>query len=243
MKLMLFCPCLLSGTFMSVSFISMQHGFFCHCIVFYHTNIPLTSLLLFYIFCLSVSRHTSLYLPGTWRPRGPWAVGLPAFHFPSLPLSPDPDSKDTRAEHASGADHWIGSWATASAGWIWRSNGTERRPQLPAPGDASSDLACSFLILMQWIVLEECGEDFGVRETWIPGWLLNILVSVCPDTGNSASAKLSLKSPFWYHNVQIGCLSYVMFVFASDFVSFGNIAYNYWDIWGTKPKSKHTLYI
>lgn len=51
MKLMLFCPCLLSGTFMSVSFISMQHGFFYHYIVFYLTNIPLTSLL----FCFKFS--------------------------------------------------------------------------------------------------------------------------------------------------------------------------------------------
>lgn len=56
---MLFCPCLLSGTFMSVSFISMQHGFFCHCIVFYRTDIPLTSLLFCFTFSVFLS-HSML---------------------------------------------------------------------------------------------------------------------------------------------------------------------------------------
>lgn len=155
MKLMLFCPCLLSGTSMSVRCISMWHGFFYHCVVFYCMNIPLTSLL----FCFKVSVFLPLfillYLPGTGRPRSSWALGLPAFHFIPLLLSSDPYSKGTRTEHASGPDHWIVSWVTASAGWIWRSYGTERWPQLPTPGDASSAMACSFLVLVPWIALEE----------------------------------------------------------------------------------------
>jgi hypothetical protein len=31
---------------------------------------------------------------------------------------------------------------------------------------------------VQWLAFEEWWEDLGVKETWIPGWLLNILVPV-----------------------------------------------------------------
>ena len=175
---------------------------FCYlCVLFHCMNIPhlsnplLITLIdfLFEILSLLLAVFSPLSLsPWEHLAIGPWGL----FHStPITPFSPDPNSKDPRTEYAPGTNCCTDSWVAAAADSVWGPHGTERWPELPAPGDTSGLHLSppSSLVLAQWnFPWGAVGRPWG--QTDLGSSVTAELISTCVSQTKSFHSRLSLFS-------------------------------------------------